>query len=196
MSDVKYQASATDGKEILRILESSAAKGSIELIYTRRPDAYASYMKESGEARVFVSKDEERTIGTCAEIVRDVYIGGEIHKAAYICGLKKDAVYNGSIGFGAEFIRELRRDNIDFYYCSVVSDNTVTQKMFAKSRRIVAMKPIATYKTYILNPKVKLKSPRHSFIFRQATIQDIPRLLEFLNIYAKILIYPPKFIKL
>ena len=60
MSDPRYAASAADGKEILRILESSAAQGGIELIYTRRPDAYESYKKESGEARVFVSKDGER----------------------------------------------------------------------------------------------------------------------------------------
>ena len=42
MSESTYLASPEDGKEILRILESSGAKGSIELIYTRRPDAYAS----------------------------------------------------------------------------------------------------------------------------------------------------------
>ena len=56
MNESKYAASASDGKEILRILESSAAKGNIELIYTRRPDAYESYRKESGEARVFISR--------------------------------------------------------------------------------------------------------------------------------------------
>ena len=52
MSDSKYTASPTDGAEILRILESAPAKGNIELLYTRRPDAYESYMKESGEAGV------------------------------------------------------------------------------------------------------------------------------------------------
>ena len=185
MSESKYLASASDGKEILRILESSAAKGSIELIYTRRPDAYESYRKESGEARVFVSRNGDRIIGTCAEIVREVYIGGEICKAAYVCGLKKDAEYDGGVGLGARFLRDLRRDDIDFYFCSVVADNAHAQRMFEKSRRLIEMKPMTGYKTYILSPKVRIKAPKHALIFRQATDRDKTRLLDFLNSEGK-----------
>ncbi len=181
MSELKYKASATDGRDILQILESSAAKGNIELLYTRRPDAYESYMKESGEARVFVSRAGDRTIGTCAEIIRQVYVNGDICKAAYICGLKKEAAYNGGIGFGARFIRELWRDDIDCYYCSVVSDNKDAQKMFKKSRRIVSMKPITEYTTFILNTKIKVRSTIHDLTFRQATENDLEPLIEFLN---------------
>ena len=181
MSESKYQATPSDGKEILRILESSAAQGSIELIYTRRPDAYSSYMKESGESRVFVSKNGERTIGTCAELIREVYIGGEVCRSAYLCGLKKDAEYDGGIGFGARFIHDLWREDIDFYYCSVVADNTDARSMFEKSHRLLSMSPILGYKTYIVNPKVKIKAPKHSFSFRRATESDTEKLLDFLN---------------
>lgn len=181
MSKSKYIAAPQDGQEILRILESSAAKGNIELLYTRRPDAYESYMKESGESRIFVSKDDERTIGTCAELIREVYIGGEICNTAYICGLKKDARYGGSVGFGAGFIRELWREDIDFYYCSVVSDNKDAQKMFEKSRRIISMNPITEYTTYILSTNVKIKSQTHDLDFRQATENDLKKLIDFLN---------------
>ena len=185
MSESMYQASPGDGAEILRILESSAARGSIELIYTRRPDAYASYMKEAGEARVFVSKDGERTVGTCAEIIREVYIGGEIRKAAYICGLKKDAAYEGGVGFGVRLLRDFCREDIDFYYCSVVADNKDAQAMFEKSRRIMSMSPMANYKTYILSPKVRVRAPKHSLTFRQATEADRERLIDFLNTEGK-----------
>ena len=185
MSESKYLASTSDGKEILRILESSAAKGNIELIYTRRPDAYESYMKESGEARVFISRDGERAIGTCAEVIREVYISGEVCKAAYVCGLKKDAEYDGSVGFGTRFIRDLQRDDIDFYFCSVVAENTDARRMFEKSRRLLSMKAISGYKTYIINPNVKIKAPNHSFSFRRATESDTLRLLDFLNTEGK-----------
>ena len=181
MSESKHLASPSDGEEILRILESSAAQGNIELIYTRRPDAYESYKRECEEAHVFVSKDKECTVGTCAELIREVYIGGEICKAAYICGLKKDAAYTGGVGFGARFIHSLQRDDVAYYYCSVVSDNTEAQMMFEKMKRIISMKPIATYKTYILTPKVKVKAMPHSYTFRQAKESDIPDLLTFLN---------------
>ena len=185
MSDSKYTASPTDGAEILRILESAPAKGNIELLYTRRPDAYESYMKESGEARVFLSRNGDRAVGTCAEIIREVYIGGKACKAAYVCGLKKDAEYGGSVGLGARFLRDLRRDDIDYYFCSVVADNTDAQRMFEKSRRLIEMKPISDYKTYILNPKVRIKAPKHSLSFRQATDRDRARLIAFLNTEGK-----------
>lgn len=176
-----HLAAPEDGKEILRILESSAAKGKFELIYTRRPDAYESYMKEFGEARVFVSKYRDHVIGTCAEVIREVYINGKPTKAAYLCGLKKDADYAGGVGFGAEFMRLLPREDISFYYCSVVADNLEAQKAFEKKQRMMAMSPMGTYTTYILSPKIKIPCPKHDFVFRQANEGDALRLLEFLN---------------
>lgn len=181
MSKPCYIASPEDGKEILRILESSSAKGSIELLYTRRPDAYESYMKEPGEAHVFVSKNGERTVGTCAELIREVYIGGEVCRAAYICGFKKDSDYNGGVGFGVRSIRSLCRDGIDFYCCSVIADNSDAQRKFEKCSRLISMKPFAEYRTYILNPKVKVKVPAHTLTFRQAEERDTAELIDFLN---------------
>lgn len=181
MSRPVHHATPEDGGAILRILESSAAKGSIELLYTRRPDAYASYMKEDGEPRVFVSRKEGRIVGTCAELIREVYLGGEVARAAYICGLKKDADYDGGIGFGAELIRDLCREDIDCYFCSVVLENIDAQRMFEKSRRGISMTPRAPYRTYILNPKVRVKAPAHTLAFRQAAPRDAEALLNFLN---------------
>ncbi len=180
MSKENSIAIPEDGKEILDILESSAADGNIELIFSRRPDAYVSYMKESNDVRVFISKKQKRAVATCAEIIRETYINGEIHKTAYICGLKKDAKYNG-FGFGANFFRELCRDDIDFYFCSVMADNDKALKMFSKKRSIISLNRITDYKTYIVNPNVKLKSQKHSYDFCKATENDIPALLSFLN---------------
>ena len=185
MSESKYQATPSDGKEILRILESSAAKGSIELIYTRRPDAYESYMKDAKDARVFISRDGDRAIGTCAELIREVYIGGKACRSAYVCGLKKDAHYDGGVGFGARFIKDLQQSDVDFYYCSVVAENTDARRMFEKSRRLLSMRSISEYKTYIINPKVRIKVLEHTFTFRRATESDTSRLLDFLNTEGK-----------
>ena len=174
-----YQSYPEDGQEILRILESSAAKGSIELIYTRRPDAYQSYMKEPGEARVFVTRDGDRLVGTAAELIRSVYMDGETKKAAYLCGLKKDADYDGSVGFGPDLLRAMQRDDIDFYYCSVVKENQRVKRMFEKRRRILAMEPLCGYTTFIVSPRVRVKAPKHTFTLRQATSADWPRLTAF-----------------
>ena len=177
----EYLAKPEDGKEILRILESSPAKGSIELLYTRRPDAYASYKMEAGESRVFAAKTGERTVSTCAELIRQVYIGGKPVKAAYICGLKKDADHSGHSGFGPRFIQGLVREDIDFYYASVVSDNDRANAMFGKARRILEMNPVQTYTTFILAPKFKLKTAAKDCVFRRANAGDEASILEFLN---------------
>ena len=180
MSKENLIANSEDGKEILRILESSAADGNIELIFSRRPDAYASYMKESNDVRVFISKKQNRAVSTCSEIIRDLYINGEINKTAYICGLKKDAKYDG-FGFGSKFFRELYRDDIDRYFCSVLADNNNAIKMFSKKRSIISLNRITDYKTYIINPNIKFKSQKHSYDFCKATKNDVPELLNFLN---------------
>lgn len=175
-----YLATPEDGKDILRILESSPAQGSIELLYTRRPDAYESYRKEYGEARVFVSKKESRITGTCAELIRDVYIGGEPTKAAYVCGMKKDIDYR-HVGFELNFIRALQRDDINFYYCSIVADNTRVQRILEKKSRRMEMRMIGEYTTYILSPRGRWKVTKKNYVFRRATKVDQQVLLEFLN---------------
>ena len=176
-------ASPEDGQEILRVLESSAAKGSIELIYTRRPDAYASYMREWGEARVFVSKDGEtgRVIGSCAELIRDVWIGGQPARAGYLCGLKKDADYAGTVGFGARLLRTLQRDDIDFYYCSVISDNDTTRAMFERGGRLLSVQSMASFTTHVLSSRVRVRCPRHRYTLRQASENDREALTAFLQ---------------
>lgn len=181
MTDRDYLAKPEDGKEILRILESSPAKGSIELLYTRRSDAYASYSMEPGESRVFVTRAVDKVVGTCTELIRKVYIGGKPAKAAYICGLKKDADYIGHSGFGPRFIQGLVREDIDFYYASVVRDNEQANAMFGKTRRILEMTPLQTYTTYILAPKFTLKTTAKDCVFRRAEARDETAVLEYLN---------------
>ena len=176
-----YAAKPEDGKELTRILESSTSNGLADLIYTRRPDAYESYMKEPGEARVFVARTDGRVICTCAELVRNVYLGGKESKAAYICGFKKDPGHPGNAGISAHMIRELQRDDIRFYYFGVLSDNEKAKAMFEKRMSLLSIKRVVSFQTYILNPNVRIKAPKHSFTFRQAREDDLPRILTFLN---------------
>ena len=181
MTESVYSAKPEDGKELSRILESSTNNGLVDLIYTRRPDAYESYMKEPGEPRVFVVRKDGRIITTCAELVRDVYIGGKESKAAYICGLKKDHDYTGSAGISAKLVRDFQRDDIDFYYFGVMSDNSSAKDMFEKKMSMLSINKVMTFRTYILNPNVRIKAHKHSYTFRQATKDDLPALLDYLN---------------
>ncbi len=182
MSRVLCPAAPGDGKRILEILEASPAKGSIELLYTRRPDAYDSYQKESDGAFVYVAKEGERIVGTVAELTRRVYIGGEKKKAAYICGLKKDIDHPGAVNWGKALFRELVKDDVDSYFCSVVSDNTEIHELFGRRRRKTAnAESLGRYTTYMLAPRFRFKTDSGDYVFARARREDEPELLEFLN---------------
>lgn len=181
MSAHDLLATPEEGAEILRILESSPAEGGIELLYTRRPDAYLSYEREFGESRVFVSRSQGKVVGTCAELIRSVYIGGKPAKAAYLCGLKKDASDERTVGFDARLIRSLVREDIDCYFCSVVSDNKRAQAMFGKPSRLLEMHELVTFTTHILSSRIRLRREAGDHTFRRATAADAPGLLEFLR---------------
>ena len=186
MKHITCLAEEKDGERILEILECSPAKGSIELLYTRRPDAFLSYKKESPDTQVFVVKEGERIIGTAAEIIRDVYIGGEPRKLCYVCGLKKDIHYEKPVNWGKVFIRNLVRDDIDAYFCSIISDNEDAKKLFEKKRRrTMNMDFLQQYTTYMLSPSVKIKVAENSYTFRQARQKDEQEILAFLNAEGK-----------
>jgi hypothetical protein len=67
----------------------------------------------------------------------------------------------------------------------VIADNVDVQGTFEKSRRIFSAKQISGYKTYILNPKLKINSPKHGLTFRRANKNDEKILIDFLNSEGK-----------
>lgn len=181
MTETMYVARKEDGREISRLLESPVDAGLIQAIYTRRPDAYESYMKDFGESRVLVIRKENRIVGTCSEIIRDVYVGGKVKRSAYICGFKKDSNYHGNLPAGPGFIKALKRPDIDFYYCAVISNNKDAIVKFEKKRSFMSVKFITTYTTYFVDPRVKIKEIKNDYTFRQASGEDTAAIIEFLN---------------
>lgn len=182
MSQITYLADQSDGESILEILESSAAKGSIELLYTRRPNAYESYQKESDEAYVYGVKDEKQMLGTVAQIVRKVYIGGEIKKLGYVCGLKTAPDYQGNVNWVRTFIKNLVREDIDCYFCSIISDNVEAQRLFEKKRKkTMNMEFLQGYTTYMLAPYFRFPVKNKNYVFEQVTKETEDLVVQFLN---------------
>ena len=182
MSQKTYLADKTDGERILEILESSSAKGSIELLYTRRPNAYESYQKESNEAYVYAVKDENMMLGTVAEVVRKVYIGGEEKKLGYVCGLKTAPDYQGNVNWVKTFIGNLVKEDIDCYFCSIVSDNIEARRLFEKKRRkTMNMEFLQGYTTFMLAPYFHFYVKNKNYIFEKVTKETEASVIEFLN---------------
>ena len=181
MNNEKFIAKREEGKEISRLLESPTDTGLIQAIYTRRPDAYESYMKEAGDAKVYSYKKDGKIVATCSEIVRDVYVGGEVKRSRYICGLKRDPNYKGFFTEGLNMIDSLRRDDVDFNYFTVVSNNDSALSKFNKLSRFFSLKHIVKYTTYMINPKVRIKEEKNNLLFKKATSSDMDKVLEFIN---------------
>ena len=176
-----YEARKEDGADISRLLESPVNSGLVQAIYTRRPDAYESYMRECGDPRVFVFRREDRVVATCAELIRDVYVHGEVKRSAYFCGLKKDPGYRGLITANSEFINGIRRPDIDLYYCAVLSNNKSVMEKFEKERSVFSFRPVASYTSYLLNPAIRTKEEPGPYTFRQASPEDAVDIVAFLN---------------
>ena len=182
MRQITIPATTEDGERILEILESTPAKGSIELLYTRRPNAFLSYQMESDEAYVYVVKEEDKTLGTVAEIVRRVYIGGEIKKLGYVCGLKTAPEYEGNVNWVKTFIQNLVKEDIDCYFCSIINENETARKLFEKKRkRTMNMNFLTGYTTYMLTPYFRFKVKSKGYEFSQICKEDEKEVLEFLN---------------
>ena len=181
MSNDFFKAKKEDGKEISQLLESYAGNGLVVISYTRRPDAFESYMKESGEPYIYVQKDNNQIIQTCSMLVRKTYLSGEIKKTGYICGLKKNPNYAGYAINTLKLFNCFDDANLDLTYCCVLKNNDSFRSMIEKNRKILSVNKITEFKTFVFNPKQKIKAPKNQFTFRQATINDYDNLIAYLN---------------
>lgn len=183
MKNKIIQAKITDGIEMLKLIESNSAKGKIELIYTRRPNAYLSYAKE-GEAKIGVVKDDKDNILLqIACVVRDYYINKEIRKVCYVGGIRKNNDYKGYFNWKeiSDFVKQTK---CDMFYCSFLDDNKTALKMFSKKRKFIPdIFPVCEYTTYMINPN-SIKKPiiiNSKYIFRPMSESDIKAVCHFLN---------------
>ncbi|MBQ9624547.1 MAG: hypothetical protein IJR47_00415 [Clostridia bacterium] len=182
MSQKVELATAQDGERLLELMEATSAKGKIELIYTRRPNAYLSYQREGGAVKVLKVVENEQIIGSVAKITREMYIDGERERVCYLCGLKKDESYAGNINWGKAFLRSVLDEECHRYICSVLSDNDKAKNMAKKVRRhTVNFELLTEYTTYIIAPYFQLEVKENHCAFRQANKNDEKILLEFLN---------------
>lgn len=168
---------------MLNLIESNSAKGNIELIYTRRPNAYLSYAKE-GESKIGLVKDDEGNILLqIACIVHNYYINGEIRRVAYVGGIRKKKDYNGILNWKdiSDFVMQTK---CDIFYCSFLDDNKAALNIFSKKRKFIPeIFPVCHYTTYIINPDAikKPTSKNAEYIFRPISESDLKDVYLFLE---------------
>ena len=181
------RASEKDGKDLLELIETLPSKGIFELLYTRRPDAYFSYKKESDRVEIGVIRDKDSKIilqGTC--VIRDYYLNGDKYSVGYLGGIKKRPDFKGKVNW-MEMMAALRKYvPCDMYYCSILTDNDLVMKYFTRKRKnIPPLEKMCDYTTYVMNPRAivrkRWKLSNHSLVFRKAEQSDLPRIHDFLH---------------
>ena len=181
------RASEKDGQEMLKIIEALPSKGIFELLYTRRPDAYSSYRKESDRVEVGVIRDEDGRIamqGAC--VIRDYYLNGESCSVGYLGGIRKRPDFKGNIDWMKMVFEARNHVSCDMFYCSILADNGLVMKYFKRKRKgIPQWEEVCDYTTYVINPRAiarkRWKTSDKGLVFRRASQGDLPGIHEFLN---------------
>ena len=70
-------------------MENDAAKGDIQLIYTRRPDPCRSFLAESDKACVGVFDNNGKVAATIAAIPHPMYLQSKVKNVCYVTNMKQ-----------------------------------------------------------------------------------------------------------
>ena len=185
MSNIFSFAKSEDGAGILRIMESDIARGEIRLLYTRRPNPYDSFMKESDKSVVGIFKRDGEIVGTIAGIPRNSYVAGGEHNACYVTNMKRLHDLKSRINWIEAFDKMYDPLDSSVYFCSVVKENTDVLKMLKKERpRLPYAVDMDGYRTYIVSPTAPVRNTCADLGFRRATEADGADILAFLKTWG------------
>jgi hypothetical protein len=131
-------ATPSDCDEILEVLESSVFEGKVSLLYTRRPDAYTSLMREGDDVKVVLCREPTTgkvgAMGACA--LRRAYVNGEVARVGYLFGLRSRGEYfrrRPVLHRAYAYLRE-RCGDVDCFVTSILDNNTNARKLLEKDR--------------------------------------------------------------
>lgn len=178
------KATPSDGGQMLELIESHSSNGNLDIVYTRRTDAYQSYLADCKDAEMTLCVDEENKIK--AQIVclpRRLYINGKVDTVGYVTGLYKHK--ESIVNLPRLFDTALHSSQCSLFFCSILDVNDSTFHMLNKRRTYMPELHILNkYTTYIVSPKA-FKRIHHDFTFRRATEKDSKAHLNFLHEYGK-----------
>jgi hypothetical protein len=182
-------ATPDDGQELLKILEDAPFKGNISLLYTRRPDAYRSFIHEAPRVDIVICRDQQQDkivgFGACA--LRQLFVNGVPQTIGYLFGLRTRREYMRKFPLlhkAYAMIPMLHKDiDVPFYLTTILEENHYAQRLLEKRRASMpAYLPYGTYTVYTVFQRIRPKPPNlHPWRFRQAWPNDVQRLVNFIS---------------
>lgn len=154
-------AESKDFQEIKEIFESGQFDGKIAVQYLRNPSPIDSFAKEGEKVFLLTLKDkfENKLVGLGACIIRKVYKKGKVVRMGYLAGLKLLPKYHKKIAFFPYIYQKLydiTKDEVDFYFTTILTDNVAAQKMLEKSRKLMPLyEYLGDYRVYFCKAGIK-----------------------------------------
>ena len=137
------RAGDKDSSSILAMLEEAEFKGAISLLYTRRPDAFASLKREGNPVAVYLvreGRDETsaRPVGFGACAVNSCYLDGKIAKAGYLFSFRIKNDNPAAVRLVPRAYRfhfdEMRELGIRDFYTTILSENLPAIRFLERRR--------------------------------------------------------------
>ncbi len=174
-----------DNDQIVELLEERAQPSWVEILYTRRPDPFSSFLREGEKVKLIGSFENDQLIGMGAAILRRAWLGGKIEKTVYLTALRTRKSKPFSIIKGYNAIKQFCCD-ATLTYTSILDDNVYSRTMLTKPRKrtsfpkYIAWQSIVTIatKSYITTQKSNLK-------IREVKTQELDMFCEFTNRYGR-----------
>jgi hypothetical protein len=187
---VIQSATAADSAEILGILEENTFPGNLSLVFTRRPDAYRSFMAEGQEAHLLVCRDtqEGRIAGLGAYAVHECFIDHRPEKIVYLFGLRgrKEYLAKRALlslpGAYRQVIEQFHAQGVRYFLTVILQDNLPAQRLLTRERSHMPKHTfLCPYHTLTFPTRGRVRSLPDSYVFRQAKAQDRAALEDFLT---------------
>ena len=177
------QAEISDGENLLELIESEAARGDLELIYTRRPNPVLSYQNESSRISLGVIKDQDNKpcfMEAC--VMRDYYLKGEQVPLTYVCGVRKKPGYSDAFTW-LKIAYEYESRNNTAWFCSILNANRHAVDVFCRKKRkfFPQFTPICEYTTFLINPAAMIRRTDSEYTLCAVQEKDLSEIYSFLG---------------
>lgn len=181
--------------QLLQCLEQGSFKGNISLLYTRKPRALDSFLKEGRILRVYGCFKENQLQGFGAAAVNRLWLAGEPQDTAYLFSFRVNVTGARALaelprGYGLHF-REMETLGVKSCFTTILEENGPAIAMLEKNRRSM---PEYHYLGRVMTlSRRTTRAPRLpiGWSFCQAKPEDWPELLQFLEEQGRSMDYFP-----
>ncbi len=187
---VMQQAGEADSAEILSLLEENPLPGKVSLIYTRRPDAYRSFMAEGLEARLMVCRDmqEGRIAALGAGAIHECLVECRPQKVAYLFGLRFRREYLTKRvmlhlpGAYRSIVEHFSGQGVRHFLTVILADNLPARRLLTRERSHMPRHTfLCPYHTLTFLTRRSAPSLSNPYRFRRATSEDSAAIEDFLT---------------